>query len=603
MSDSPAEEYRRRLDERTRTLARLRRADARLSAARLATFAAAALLFALGVAGAKSYWWLVLPLGVFVVLVRIHERVVHDRDTAAGAMAFCRRGLARIEDRWHGTGESGDRFKDDRHLYANDLDVFGAGSLFQLLSVARTRAGEETLATWLKQPASVDEIRERQDAVRELTPALDLREALSVAGVNVRAGVDTDSLIAWAGRSRWLRPVWLRQVAMITTAGLIAAIVFSAVTNVAAPAGVALIVQLLFAGILWPPTSHVLQSAESYGADLDVLREVLARLEREQFATPHLAALRRQLETDGRPASASILHLRRLIEMNDWQKNMLFALVGAVVLWGPHLAWAIDAWRRRHGSEVRRWLLAIGELEAFASLSAYRYEHPADPFPELESSAVATFEARDLGHPLIPKARMVRNDVSFAPPIRLLIVSGSNMSGKSTLLRTVGVNTVLALAGAPVRAARLRLSPLAIGATLRIQDSLLEGRSRFYAEITRIREVTDATLGGRPVLCLLDELFHGTNSHDRLTGAAGVLGALVDHGAIGLVTTHDLALTAIAEHVGSAAANVHFDDSFEAGEIQFDYRMKPGPVTRSNAIALMRAVGLEVGPPRQVFET
>jgi DNA mismatch repair ATPase MutS len=294
------------------------------------------------------------------------------------------------------------------------------------------------------------------------------------------------------------------------------------------------------------------------------------------------------------PASASIRQLRRLIGLSEWQRDAVFVPVAIALLWGPHLAWAIDGWRRKHGGDIRRWLQTIGEFEAFSSLAAYGYEHPADPFPEIESSAAAVFDGRGLGHPLIANAHMVRNDVQFTLPTRLFVVSGSNMSGKSTLLRTVGVNTVLALAGAPVRAAQLRLSSFSIGATLRIQDSLLEGRSRFYAEITRIREVTDLTRGSRPVLFLLDELFHGTNSHDRLIGAAGVLSALLERGAIGLITTHDLALTAIAGQVGSAATNVHFEDWFEAGEIRFDYRMKPGPVTRSNAIALMQAVGLDV---------
>jgi len=199
-----------------------------------------------------------------------------------------------------------------------------------------------------------------------------------------------------------------------------------------------------------------------------------------------------------------------------------------------------------------------------------------------------------LGHPLIPAARMVRNDVELGEGTQLLVVSGSNMSGKSTLLRTVGVNAVLAFAGAPVRAERVRISPLRIGATLRIQDSLQEGRSRFYAEISRIREVADLAAGPTPALFLLDELLHGTNSHDRAVGAAGVLRALVDRGAVGLVTTHDLALTAIADQFEGRAVNVHFDDRFDGGTIAFDYVMKPGPVTHSNALALMRAVGLEV---------
>ena len=189
---------------------------------------------------------------------------------------------------------------------------------------------------------------------------------------------------------------------------------------------------------------------------------------------------------------------------------------------------------------------------------------------------------------------MVRNDVRLTPPTRLFVVSGSNMSGKSTLLRTVGINAVLAFAGAPVRGRALRLTPLVLGATLRIQDSLQEGRSRFYAEITRIRQIADAAAGPTPVLFLLDEIFHGTNSHDRLVGASGVLRSLLDRGALGLITTHDLALTAVSAELAPRAENVHFEDHFEGGEIHFDYRMKPGPVTRSNAIALMRAVGLDV---------
>jgi DNA mismatch repair ATPase MutS len=245
------------------------------------------------------------------------------------------------------------------------------------------------------------------------------------------------------------------------------------------------------------------------------------------------------------------------------------------------------------------WIETIAEFEALSSLSSYRYEHSEDPFPEVISTHASTpsralFEGNQLGHPLLPRATMVRNDMNLVDGTQLFVVSGSNMSGKSTLLRTVGINAVLALSGAPVRAASLRLSPLAMGATLRIQDSLQEGRSRFYAEITRIRELADIAAGPVPLLFLVDELFHGTNSHDRLVGAAGVLRSLLDRGAIGLITTHDLALTALADELSPRARNVHFQDWFEGNKIRFDYRMKPGPVTRSNAIALMRAVGLDV---------
>ena len=206
------------------------------------------------------------------------------------------------------------------------------------------------------------------------------------------------------------------------------------------------------------------------------------------------------------------------------------------------------------------------------------------------------FDSEALGHPLIADDRSVRNDVRLggAGGPRVILVSGSNMSGKSTLLRSVGLNTVLALAGAPVRARRLRLSPLVLGATLRINDSLPDGHSRFYAEILRLREIVDAARGPVPMLYLLDEILHGTNSHDRRIGAEGIVTALVRLGAIGLVTTHDLALTELPQALGAAAANWHFEDTLENGRMVFDYTMRPGIVTNSNALALMRAVGLDV---------
>ena len=276
---------------------------------------------------------------------------------------------------------------------------------------------------------------------------------------------------------------------------------------------------------------------------------------------------------------------------------MIFAPIAALVSWSLHVGAAIESWRLEFGRHVPEWLAIAGEYEALSSLAAYAYEHPSDPFPiitdDLENAdGPAVFEGIRLGHPLVPASRMVRNDVVLAGEVRMLIVSGSNMSGKSTLLRTVGVNTVLAMAGAPVRAERLTLSPLAAGATLHIQDSLQAGRSRFFAEITRLRRISDLA-GKQPrLMFLLDEILQGTNSHDRRVGAAAILRSLVDRGAIGLITTHDLALTAIADETGGGAVNVHFDDEFREGQLVFDYRLKPGPVTRSNALELIRAVGL-----------
>ena len=592
MLTAPRDEYRARLRRLSAATAALARTAARLSAARLAVFLAGALAAVFVWRGGIHAWWLAAPAVLFGVLVYRHDRVIHARARAARAVAFYDRGLARMEDRWHGTGEPGDRFRDDRHPYSNDLDLFGRGSLFELLSVARTRAGEETLAAWLTGPADPAEIRERRTAVDEMAPVIDLRERLALAGTDVAASVDGDALTAWAEGDAVLRGRWLRVAAATLTAGTLATAVLGVTTGNYGPLVGVLATVALFSIPQRARVQRALHAAEGPARDLDVLAHVLDALESERFAAARLVALRGDLNTSGVPASAAIRRLHRLVELHDWQHNQFFAPIGAAVLWGTHVAWAIEAWRRRHGSHVRVWLRTVGYFEALASLAAYRYEHPDAVWPDLVEGA-ARFEATGLTHPLLPAAQAVPNDVSLDEGARLLIVSGSNMSGKSTLLRTVGINAVMAFAGAPVPATRLRLTPLAIGATLRIQDSLQEGRSRFYAEITRIRELADLARGPRPLLFLLDELLHGTNSHDRLQGATGVLRSLLDLGAIGLVTTHDLALTAIADGVG-AAANVHFEDRFEGGEIRFDYRLRPGPVTRSNALALMRAVGLDI---------
>jgi DNA mismatch repair ATPase MutS len=304
-------------------------------------------------------------------------------------------------------------------------------------------------------------------------------------------------------------------------------------------------------------------------------------------------ALRRTLAEGASPPVPTIGRLRRLVDLLDAQRNPLFAPIALATLWPIQIAFAIEAWRSRHGAAVAGWLERLGELEALVALGTYTVEHPGDALPSLVEDA-PLFHACAIGHPLLPVARCVRNDVTLDASAPVLVVSGSNMSGKSTLLRAVGVNAVLALAGAPVRAASLRISPLAIGASIRTLDSLREGTSRFYAEITRIRQLVDLAEGPRPLLFLLDEILHGTNSHDRRIGAEAIVRGLVRHGAIGLVTTHDLALAVIADDPTVRARNVHFADHIEDARMVFDYRMRDGIVTHSNALALMRAVGLEV---------
>ncbi len=541
-----------------------------------------------------SSGWLAAPVMVFVALVVWHDRVLRARTRARRAAEFYEQGIARVTDAWAGTGESGERFLVADHPYAADLDLFGRGSLFELLTTARIRAGEETLARWLLAPADIAEVRARQDAVRELQPLVDLREDLALLGDEVGAGGHPDLLTRWGGAPPLVEARWPPVVAAIL-AGCATMTLTAWALGEGGPLPFALVVvaEVLFSLAVLRPVRTILASVEAPARDLALLTAVFARFEREAFRAERLRHIVDRFKTAGLMPSRRIAQLRLLIDLLNSRQNQLFAPAAAFLLWGAQVGFAIERWRRQSGPRLGEWLEGLGELEALCSLAGYAYEHPADPFPVLVEGG-ACFEGDGIAHPLLPGARAVPNTVHLGGATRMLLVSGSNMSGKSTLLRAVGTNAVLALAGAPVRADGLRLSRLAVGATLRVQDSLQAGQSRFYAEITRVRAIVGLTSGELPVLFLLDELLSGTNSHDREHGADAIVRGLLDRGAIGLVTTHDLALSGIADRLAPRAENVHFADVLEAGTLAFDYRMRPGVVQTSNALALMRAVGLDV---------
>jgi hypothetical protein len=600
MTQPPHGEYTARRDDRLARAAGRDRVELALSGVRLALVAIAAALAWLSFGrGALSAWWLAVPALLFAGVAVAHDRVIRQRRRLLRAADFYARGIARLEHKWPGTGEAGARFLESPHPYAADLDLFGSGSLFELLCTARTRAGEETLAAWLLAPASREEVIARQEAVRELTPRLDLREDLALLGSEVRAGVHPDALVAWGAEAPLLTSrSFFRAGAALSSLTLAGASAWWAGWVGPTPFVLAALLQSGVALWLRPRVLHVLAGAEAAARDLDLLSQMLARIENEPVASPRLTALKAALETGGMRPSRRIARLHALVERLDARRNQLFTPVAAALLWGTQIAHALERWRAHSGAAVAQWLRATGEFEALCALASYAWENPGDPFPETiepRPDAGLVYEGRGLGHPLIPADRCVRNDVRLAgsgPAV--LIVTGSNMSGKSTLLRTVGVNAVLAMAGAPVRAGSLRLAPLRVGASIRTQDSLQAGTSRFYAEITRLREIVDLTAGDRTVLFLVDEMLHGTNSHDRSIGAEGVVRGLIARGAVGLVTTHDLALARIAETLSPRAEVVHFEDHLEGGRISFDYVLRPGVVRKSNALELMRSVGLEI---------
>jgi hypothetical protein len=590
----PRAEVTRRLEAWRGAAARAGRDDARAALLRLLVFLAALAGGWAVVSGPRlPAAWLLLPGAAFLALVGWHDRVLAGQARARRAIAFHEGALARLDGRFAGQGVPGDRFADPAHRYALDLDLFGPGSVFELICAARTRPGEERLAAWLLAPAGAEEVRARQRAVTELAPRLELREALALLGDEVRAGVDAAHLAAW-GREppllpRAVAPAALGLVALALAAGL----AWAAGLAGPLPFAAALAAEGILGRLLQGRVARVLGGLDRPVAELRVLSLLLARLEAEPLEGARLRELQAALRGPGAPASARIARLAALAARLESARNQLFAPVAFLLSWRPLHAVAVERWRRRSGAAVARWLDAVAELEALTSLAGHAFEHPDHVAPELVDPGAggALLEGEALRHPLLAGA--VPNDVRLggAGP-RLLLVSGSNMSGKSTYLRTVGVGVVLALCGARVPARRLRLTPLQLGATLRIQDSLLAGRSRFYAEISRLKALVDLAAGAPPLLALLDEILHGTNSHDRRVGAEAVLAALLARGAMGLVTTHDLALTGLARP--GVVANAHFEDQVRDGALAFDYRLRQGVVEHSNALALMRAVGLEV---------
>jgi len=584
-----ATEYARRLALREAEVAALDASGRRLGNARLAV-AVATLLAGWWVlaSAAIPLAWLLIGVAAFAGLVWSHHRVRRARAQADRAAAFYRAGLARIEDRWAGTGQAGDRFLDPHHVYAADLDLFGEGSLFELLCLARTRMGEERLAQWLTSPASPESIRSRQESVTELGPLLDVREQFAIAGEQAGVGVQPSALLRWSVAANRLQAGWVAMVSLLLPAAMLAMVVLWAITGILWPLLGVLLVESAILFALRSPIAAMLQGSESAFEDLRLFADLLRRVEQAQFISPALQALQARMSA----ASRTIGRLATIVNFAGARRNQAIALLIVPLMYTLLVALAAERWRRLHGAEVATWVDVLADFEALLSLSAYHYEHPEDPFPELLTGA-ASFEAQALGHPLIPSSRTVRNDVMIGGQTRILLVSGSNMSGKSTLLRNVGINAVLAMAGAPVRARHLRLTPLQVGASIRVNDSLHEGSSRFYAEITRLRQLFDLASQRANLLFLLDELLQGTNSRDRRIGAEGIVRALLARGAIGLISTHDLALTEIDEAQGTLR-NVHFQDELRDGRITFDFTLREGVVTKSNAIELMRSVGLEV---------
>lgn len=574
-------------------------AQARLhsAAATVALTIAAALFLTLGFYAVRQrvdFWWPAVPIPLVVASARWYRLSRQSRYRFARLDRFYLRGLERIQGHWAGSGSGGEEFCDPEHVYARDLNVFGEGSLFELLCTARTANGQRGLAEFLLKTPPLEETIRRQDAVRELRDRLDLREKTALLGEFEFQESKWETFAEWLDSPPFSFSRWIRITAFITSALLV--IVFLGGMSGLIPwivvgkwmiplAGFHTVVGLVFR----KRVNGMAVWLHPVSTETQVLREGLRLLEAAQFESIKL----RELANRVRNGSNSVRHLERLLDALNERNKDLFYVPSLFLLLGTQLCMAVEEWRIANRDALRIWLDAWAEFEALSALANYAYENPESRYPELFSGDAA-FEADALGHPLLAGESCVRNDVRLNRDCRFYVVSGSNMSGKSTLLRAIGLNAVLAFAGAPVRAGALRLSRLSVCVSLSVVDSLLSGKSKFLAEMDRLRQTLEAAAQDTPVLFLIDEILSGTNSQDRRVASEAVVRTLVDRGAIGVLSTHDLALGEIAELEELHGMNVHTGSRDGGGPMDFDYLVKPGMTTETNALEIARMAGVRV---------
>lgn len=607
MSAQADSTYRERRDAFAAEEKRLAGISFRFSLLRGALFLAFAVCLAvILVRGGRPGWgwwagagfWLVAFLGV---LPR-HERIIQRQRRNGELRRINEEGLLRLVRDWNRLPiPSFPQLGEDERAMARDLNLYGRASLAQLLGTAHTPPGKADLASWLLHPAPPPEIPGRQTAVAELAPEIDLRQQIEV-GVRPmeKSPPDLEPFLKWAEDKPWLlnRPalIWLaRLLAVATPAALLlwmAAVLPIKIFLFLATVNIAM-------GYRFRERTHgSFNQVEAPEGDFQLYAEALERIAGRSYGADELQRIAGDLTVEGQAAHHWMLLLHRRVELSHVRhSSYLYLILQSLLCWDLHVLALLERWQREAGPRVRGWLMALGRFEALSALASLRFENPDWAFPAV-AGGEPSYEARQLGHPLIRDGQRVPNDVTLGPPGTFLLMTGSNMSGKSTLLRSIGVNAVLAQAGGPVCAESLRMPPVTLGTSILVEDSLAEGVSFFMAELQRIRwivkEADHARAEGRVLLYLLDEVLRGTNSYERQVAVRRVVLHLLKQGALGAVSTHDLQLAEVPE-IAAVFVPVHFRETLHPGEdppMTFDYRMHPGVATTVNALKLMELVGL-----------
>lgn len=542
---------------------------------------------------AAFLWWAVPLAGACYSLRRYIRSGVRWREIEKRCEYF-ERGVRRLTGMWQGHGRTGEEFVRENHLYQNDLNVIGDGSLFELLCTTRSEFGAERVADYLLEPVSLAESRRRQEAVRELCEYARLREEMDLLGDFRSEDCSYSVFETWLDQPPIASPGVVRHLLLLSSActfliglGILS---HALAWSVWLPFMLALIaMQAVAAGIylrrVRPHLDHLRRLTNAF----TILQQGLALLEKQEFRSPKLLEIVARVRSQ--KASSHLKVLERLIRFVEQREKEMFHYLSYLLAGGTQLVLAVDHWRSEHQQHFRGWVDAWAEFEALQAIAGYAFEQPGTAFPELVDGD-PVFEAVRLGHPLLDSKHCVCNDIVLNTQSRFYLITGSNMAGKSTMLRTVGLNAVIALAGGPVRAAHARLSRLTVCASLAVTDSLLEGKSKFLAEVARLSESIARSRSGEPVLFLIDEILSGTNSKDRIEAAETVVKILIRAGAVGAISTHDLALSRILDDTTVAGALMHMESDNANDPLDFDYLLKPGVSRKSNALAIVRMMGI-----------
>lgn len=607
---SRSRDYQRQSSEFRGEAERLARISARISGLRGLSFAVGML----GFGGATFYdiVWGGMAVGLggvlaFVGLVLFHRRVLAAEDLAWRFWRVNENAATRARGEWKSLPETGAVFRQAEHPFSEDLDLFGPASLFQFMNVAHTASGQSALARHLSVVDDVGAIAARQAAVRELVPELAFRQRLEAYTLDdgnppgrrpapARPPRDFQSLVDWAGSA----PSLLPRTGLVWTARLLPPLTALCIVGWAWGSWpfwlglVPIAVQLAISVKTSAEAVRVFDVVASSSGVLSRITPAFELIESKAYRAPLLVRQREMLYSGEHSASVQLRRFERILAWFGLRHNgMVYPLLNVFFLWDLHALVALERWRMQAGRALAAWVETLGECESLSSLAGLAYDNPDFGFPDVSDTG-PMYEVVGLAHPLISGRTRTPNDVSLQGSGHALLVTGSNMSGKSTLMRAMGVAAVLSFAGGPVCARRLRLRRMRICTSMHIHDSLSAGVSHFYAELNKLRAALDATEGELPVFFLLDEILHGTNSEERQVGARWILSQLIEAGAIGAVSTHDLELCVLPSSLMQRVQTVHLRENVEGERMSFDYKLRSGPVDGGNALRLMRTLGLDV---------